>query len=198
MRSSSSWTGWRPEKGLAGRPDTIDPVTVHSDHPFATPVDERDPVRRLRGRLVSPVTVFTAGEGSTRVGLTVGSLLVIEGDEPIVAGVAGTGSDLADVAEESGAFVVHVLTDSDRATADVFAAIRPAPGGMFSGRSVTDTSWGPRLDDVADWAGCRLRSIEAIGDQSLLTGRVEHLELSDLVSPLAYFRGVYRALGRGS
>lgn len=179
-----------------GATDTIAAVTVHSDHPFATPVDERDPVRRLRGRLVSPVTVFTAGRDGDRVGLTVGSVLVVEGEEPIVGGIVGTGSDLAEAAEETGGFVVHVLSAGERAVADVFAGIRPAPGGMFATRALTDTEWGPRLDDVPDWAGCRFRDVEQIGEQSLLTGRVEHLELSDLVSPLAYFRGSYRQLRR--
>jgi 3-hydroxy-9,10-secoandrosta-1,3,5(10)-triene-9,17-dione monooxygenase reductase component len=175
--------------------DTIPAVTVHPDHPFATPADERDPVRRLRGRLVSPVTVLTAGDETRRTGITASSVLVVEGEEPIVAGIVGAGSEFVEAARDTDAFVVHVLGESERATADVFAGIRPAPGGMFAGRRPTDTPWGPRLD-VADWAGCRLRSVEPMGDQLLVSGLVEELALSDLTSPLAYFRGRYWGLGR--
>lgn len=147
---------------------------------------------------MAPVTVFTAGGAGDEAGLTVSSVLVIEGDVPLVAGVVGAGADVVDAASTSGAFVVHVLTEADRATADVFAGIRPAPGGMFAGRPTTVTPWGPRLDDVGDWLGCSLRSIDPIGDQLLVTGRVEGLELSDLTTPLAYFRGSYRGVRRVS
>jgi hypothetical protein len=42
------------------------PIRVGGQHPFATPPDRRSPARRLRGRLLAPVTVWTAGapEGS--------------------------------------------------------------------------------------------------------------------------------------
>ena len=55
-------------------------MTIHSEHPFAAPEPERDPVRRLRGRLGGTVTLWTAGEGSNRSGLTVSSLMIASGD----------------------------------------------------------------------------------------------------------------------
>ena len=39
-------------------------MTIHSEHPFLEPEAERDPVRRLRGRLGGAVTLWTAGDGT--------------------------------------------------------------------------------------------------------------------------------------
>ena len=41
---------------------------IHSSDPFATPEEERSPVRRLRGRLAAPVTLWTALETGNRAG----------------------------------------------------------------------------------------------------------------------------------
>ena len=50
------------------------------EHPFHPPEGERDPVRRMRGRLAAPVTIITAGDDVGRSGLTVSSLMLAEGD----------------------------------------------------------------------------------------------------------------------
>ena len=68
-------------------------MTISSEHPFLPPEQDRDPVRRLRGRLISPVTLWTAADGIDRAGLTVGSTVIADGDPGItafyvVAGVA--------------------------------------------------------------------------------------------------------------
>ena len=51
-------------------------MTIHTGHPFAAPEPERDPARRLRGRLGGVVTLWTAGSGAGRAGLTVSSVLL--------------------------------------------------------------------------------------------------------------------------
>ena len=53
-------------------------VTIHSSHPFANPT--REPGRRFRGRLGGRVSLWTAGAGAGRAGLTVTSLLAVGGD----------------------------------------------------------------------------------------------------------------------
>ncbi|CAN5892117.1 hypothetical protein BH23ACT5_BH23ACT5_13500 [soil metagenome] len=169
-------------------------MTIHSDNPFATPSDQRDQFRQLRGRLVASVSVAASGDENRRYGVTVSSLWVVEGDEPLVAVLVGAGSEFAEVSAESEAFTAHVLSETHRPIAEVFAGMRPAPGGMFESTSVSQSEWGPRLDAVADWAGCRLAAIHTIGTQQLVTGLIEHVELSDLVKPLTYFRGAYRSL----
>lgn len=168
-------------------------MTIHPDNPFSVPVEQRDPVRRLRGRLTAPVTVLTAGE-DPRTGITVSSLFVVEGDPPRVASLVGTGSDFVDAIEESGKFVTHILSASDRVMAETFAGLRPSPGGMFASFETDPTSWGPKLTTISDWAGCRLEEIRPLGDQLLVVGEIEELEVSELTEPLVYFRGAYHRL----
>lgn len=147
----------------------------------------------MRGRLAAPVTILTAGS-ERPAGLTVSSFFVVEGDLPLTAALVGRGSDFLDEAESSGAYVAHVLTRAHRATADVFAGLRPSPGGMFSSLQTEGTKWGPRLAEIGDWAGCRLEEIRPLGDQLVLVGEIEELAVTDLNDPLIYFRGSYRHL----
>ncbi|MGH3508669.1 MAG: flavin reductase, partial [Nocardioidaceae bacterium] len=55
-------------------------MTIRSEHPFADPEPARDVVRRFRGRLGGTVSVWTSGSGDGRVGLTVSSLVVAQGE----------------------------------------------------------------------------------------------------------------------
>lgn len=168
-------------------------MSIHSEDPFAAPVDQRDPVRRLRGRLAAPVTVLTAGS-ERPAGITVSSFFVVEGEVPRTAALLGAGSDFVDEAESSESFVAHVLTHAHRATAEIFAGLRPSPGGMFASRETEDTRWGPRLVEIGDWAGCHLEEIRPLGDQLVMVGEIEQLAVTDLNDPLVYFRGSYRHL----
>lgn len=168
-------------------------VSIHSENPFSVPVSGRDPVRRLRGRLAAPVTILTA-QDERPAGITVSSFFVVEGEIPRTAALVGPGSDFMDAVEASGTFVAHVLTEECRVVADIFAGLRPAPGGMFANVASETTKWGPRLTDVSDWAGCRLGEIRPLGDQLVLVGEIEDLSVSELDDPLVYFRGSYRRL----
>ncbi len=168
---------------------------IHDEHPFDTPMDQRDPARRFRGRLASAVTVVTAGTGERQTGLTVSSIMIAEGEPSRVYFLVGTTTDLYYVLEERGRFVVHVLQDRHHEISDVFAGLRPSPGGRFAGLSVEDSDWGPVLSDVATRAYCTFEG----GDEEtyflVAEGVIDKLELGDVDDPLVYFRGKYRSLG---
>lgn len=168
---------------------------IHDENPFVEPPEQRDPIRRLRGRLSSPVTIVTAGHGQRRTGLTVSSVLVVEGEPGLVQLVVGPTSDLWDTVELSGSFVVHVCSESDRHLAEVFAGLRPNPGGPFAGLEVRDSEWGPILDGLGDRALCRWLESTEVGYSGLVTGEIVSVDTGELVDPLVYFRGRYRALG---
>jgi flavin reductase (DIM6/NTAB) family NADH-FMN oxidoreductase RutF len=133
-------------------------VTIHNEHPFLPPEAARSPVRRFRGRLPSPVSLWTAGQGTgrQRAGLTVSSTLVADGDPGIVVGLVDPLSDLWDVLVESGNAVVTALGWRDHQVADRFGYVAPAPGGPFAGIDWQVTRWGPSLSRPSTWAGCRL------------------------------------------
>jgi 3-hydroxy-9,10-secoandrosta-1,3,5(10)-triene-9,17-dione monooxygenase reductase component len=167
---------------------------IHSDNPFVDDLDSRDPVRRFRGRLTAPVTIVTAGNNEKKTGLTVSSLVVIEGEPGLVEAVVGPMSDLWDSAAETGRFVVHICGDTHAARAEVFAGLRPSPGGIFAGLEVTASKWGPVIDDMKDRAYCTFESRRETGYSGLVTGRIDRVELTEISQPLTYFRGRYHTL----
>ena len=166
-------------------------MTIHSDHPFVPPEHERDPLRRLRGRLPAPVTVWTAGAGRDRVGLTISSLLVADGEPAKVLGLVDEDSAFWD--EEPETFVVNVLGAGHRFLADAFAGTAPAPGGPFTQGAWTDSDWGPVLADTAGWIGVRRDPTEPrhAGWGLLVEGTIEHVEIGD-VAAMMHLRGRYR------
>lgn len=167
---------------------------IHRDHPFSTPPELREPARRFRGRLVSPVTIWTAGTLADGSGLTVSSMIVAEGESSSVFGLVGVVSDLRDAIDHTGAFVVHVLGHEDRLLADRFALRMPSPGGLFAGLDIEATSWGPAIAKLPTRVYCRHAESTDTGNHMLVRGVIEQVELDDLERPLTYFRGRYRRL----
>jgi flavin reductase (DIM6/NTAB) family NADH-FMN oxidoreductase RutF len=166
-------------------------VTIHSDHPFAEPEDERDPVRRLRGRLGGTVTLWTAGEGRDRAGLTVSSLMVAAGDPGHALALVDPDSDFAEAVQRTGRAVVQLLEWPHRDLAEAFAGVAPAPGGVFTLGSWMDTDWGPRLEDASAWAGVMLTGTSEVGWSLLLDTTIEHVEIGQEREPLVHRRGRY-------
>jgi flavin reductase (DIM6/NTAB) family NADH-FMN oxidoreductase RutF len=166
-------------------------VTIHPDHPFVPAEGDRDPLRRLRGRLPAPVTVWTTGSGRDRRGLTISSLLVADGDPAQVLGLVDPDSDLADAEPET--WVVNVLGSEHRFLADAFAGTAPAPGGPFTLGEWTDSEWGPVLSGTAGWIGVRRSGPDPrrVGWGSLLQGEVESVTVG-AVEALVHLRGRYR------
>lgn len=167
---------------------------VHSEHPFQPDPTDRDQARRFRGRLASGVTIVTAGADSDRTGLTVSSLLVVQGEPAEAHLVVGPTTDLWSAAAETGRFVIHICRSEDRHMADVFAGLWPAPGGLFAAVPSTQSEWGPVLTDLPDRAYCSFESRAEVGWSGLVVGRVDQVEVSALEDPIIHYRSGYRRL----
>lgn len=168
------------------------PDGIHDEHPFATPTELRDPIRRLRGRLTAGVTVITSGTLPRATGLTVSSLLVVEGEPGRV--LALVDPETADDIRVAGRFVVHVLGEGQQALSDRFAGLRPSPGGRFSDLDVRRSDYGPVLGDVPSRAFCTWERAEEMGYHTLVMGIIDEIEVDELAEPLVYYRGRYRRL----
>ena len=166
-------------------------MTIHSSNPFAT---EPDPIRRFRGRLGGAVSLWTAGTGSTRAGLTVSSLMVANGAPARVLGLLDPDSDFRGVLEDTGRAVVQLLEWDDRDLAEAFGGLGPAPGGPFTLRSWTDTAYGPLLADRTH-ALVRLESAADVGWSVLATAVIVEVVAVEEHHPLEHRRGRYREAG---
>lgn len=168
-------------------------MTIHSSHPFEADDAERDPIRRFRGRVGGAVSLWTAGEGIERVGLTVTSFLVAAGDPARLVVLLHPDSDLLDRLEETSLGVVSLLEWRHRELAEVFAGLFPAPGGPFRSGDWVQTEWGPRLSSAPSWVGVRLdaASRREVGWSVLVETVVEHAEVGEEAKPLLHRRGRY-------
>jgi 3-hydroxy-9,10-secoandrosta-1,3,5(10)-triene-9,17-dione monooxygenase reductase component len=172
-----------------------EPIRIGMQPPFAVPPERRDPARRFRGRLVAPVTVWTAGHPPAGAGLTVSSVLVAEGQPARLLGLIDATSAFWEAMQEAGAFVVHVLAVGDRVLAERFSEVRPPIRRPFDGLQVSESPWGPVLGGERPRAACRLAGSTPVGHAELVQGVIEQLELLDLEDPLAYLHGSYRSVG---
>jgi flavin reductase (DIM6/NTAB) family NADH-FMN oxidoreductase RutF len=167
-------------------------AAIHPEHPFAAPADARDPARQLRGRLVAPVTVWTAGKS----GLTVSSVLMAAGEPAVVCGLLDPDSDFADALEDGGRAVINILRWRHRTIADVFAGLHPSPGGQFRTGDWTTGPVGPVLADAAGVAVATVLERRPAGWSSLVTASIDEIQLPDDADEdmLAYARGRYRTV----
>jgi 3-hydroxy-9,10-secoandrosta-1,3,5(10)-triene-9,17-dione monooxygenase reductase component len=163
--------------------------------PFQLSVDQRDHVRRLRGRLPGPVTVWTAyGEAELSTGLTVSSVLIGEGEPPSVVGLIAPDSPLWDALRISKRFVVHVLDRAQARIADQFAL--KYPGDPFEGLSVAGSDYGPVLREATTRAKATLMGYIDGGYSLLIRGSIDEVELdSNPTAPLVHYRGRYFTTG---
>ncbi|MGA9344996.1 MAG: flavin reductase family protein [Nocardioidaceae bacterium] len=172
-------------------------MTIHPEHPFQVAPDQRDPVRRWRGRLGGTVSLWTSGTGkgpTGRAGLTVSSLLIAAGEPGHVLGLLDPDSTLAERLLETRTTVVQLLEWRHRDLADAFAGVAPAPGGVFTLGEWVDSEWGPRLADASSWAGARLVETDPVdvGWSILVDLVIEYLEVGEEHKPLVHRRGRYQ------
>ncbi|MGH9171594.1 MAG: flavin reductase family protein [Acidimicrobiales bacterium] len=176
-------------------------IRLSYEDPFVTPASQRRQDRRFRGRLVAPVTVWTAGSGQHRAGLTVSSLLVAEGDPAVVIGLLDPLSALFEALVETNSFVVHVLDTSDRRLAAMFAGAYPVDA--FEEVETTDGEFGPVINGTRHSLDCTFSGSEEVGFQALVRGRIAAATVvPDAGQPITRYHGRYRELspeedGRG-
>jgi len=166
-------------------------MTIHTGHPFVEPEGERDPVRRLRGRLGGTVSLWTAGSATDRAGLTVTSWLVAGGEPGRVLALLDPDADLTDVLLETGRGVVQLLRWPHRDLADVFAGVAPAPGGPWRTTAWEATPYGPRLADAQTWALATVESHVDVGWSRLVTCTLDDVVVGEDADPLVHRRGRY-------
>jgi flavin reductase (DIM6/NTAB) family NADH-FMN oxidoreductase RutF len=169
-------------------------VTIHSSHPFVPPESERDPARRLRGRVGGVVSLWTAADEVGRAGLTVSSLMVAAGEPAHILALLDPDSDFAETVVRTRVAVVQLLEWQHQRLADAFAGQFPAPGGPFRLADWRETRWGPLLSGATTWAGVRLVDEEprAYGWSVLADTVIESVEIGPEAAPLVHRRGRYQ------
>jgi len=175
-------------------------ASSHFGNPWADAPEIRDPLRRLRGHLVLPVTVWLADAaevpgarpGIEPVGLTVSSVLLGQGDPAMLAGLISPATELADaLTRPSARFVVHILNAGHRRLAQHFAGDVPAPVELLAtGR----TPNGVFLAAVGDRLTCRVTATKPFGWSLLVEGEVDDIQVSSPGKGLAWYHGAFHVV----
>ena len=137
-------------------------------------------LRALMGRVPSSVAVLTVDPNGQPLGLTVGSLVALALEPPLVAIVVSRQAAMHELLRESGGFAVSILAASQESLAQHFARGVP-PIAMWDGiavagamrsrrtpiasppwessatRSMVSTSWrpGPPVPEHGSWRSAR-------------------------------------------
>jgi flavin reductase (DIM6/NTAB) family NADH-FMN oxidoreductase RutF len=143
-------------------------------------------------RGVVVVTVVASGQ---ELGLTVGSLVSLSLEPPLV-GVAIRGdAALHELLREAGAFAASFLAGGQDALAQHFARGVP-PIALWEGvaRRPGPYTGAPLLERALGWLEARLRSVQEAGDHSWFVGEVLGTELGPSTEPLVHVGGGFRTL----
>ena len=150
-----------------------------------------DDLRALMRRFPAGVAVVTVDVEGERLGLTVGSLVSLSVEPPLVGVSVSRTAALHELLRRAGAFAASLLAEGQEALAQHFARGVP-PLAHWRGVPVRDDAEdAPLVDGAIGWLRCRLwREYEA-GDHTLFVGEVTSAELGRPSATLVYVDRAY-------
>ena len=150
-----------------------------------------DELREVMRRFPAPVAVVATRLDGQRFGLTVGSLVSLSLEPPLVGISIGKDSSSHEPIRLAGGWTVSLLSGTQRAVAQHFARSGIPPVALWSGVDVRDGERGPLLEDALGWLECRTISEHEAGDHTIFVGAVESVELGKPGEGLVYRNGEY-------
>ena len=151
-------------------------------------------LRELMRRVPSPVAVVTIELDGRRTGLTVGSLVSLSLEPPLVGVSLSHEAQLHELLKEVELFAVNALAADQDGVAQHFARGVP-PIAMWSGIRVRESGAGPPLIEGAiGWLICRRVQDVPVGDHTLFVGEVLRAEQGAAGPALAYVGQKYVSL----
>ena len=143
-------------------------------------------------RFPAPVAVVTAELDGERFGLTVGSLVSLSLDPPLVGISIGKDSSSHEPLRQAGAWTASLLGGDQTALAQHFARRGIPPIALWTGVTVHDGARGPLVDGAIAWLQCRTVSEHDAGDHTIFVAEVESTELGSAGPGLVYRDGEFR------
>jgi 3-hydroxy-9,10-secoandrosta-1,3,5(10)-triene-9,17-dione monooxygenase reductase component len=144
-------------------------------------------------RFPSGVAVVTIDLAGQRLGLTVGSLVSLSLDPPLVGVSVSRFAALHELMREAGGFAASLLAAGQEALAQHFARGVP-PIALWTGIDAREGARGPLLEGSLGWVECSLSSEAAAGDHTVFVGAVERVEAGPASLPLVHLDGRYVSL----
>jgi flavin reductase len=146
---------------------------------------EGEELRTLMRRFPSGVAVVTVDLEGERIGLTVGSLVSLSLEPPLVGLAVSPQAALHELLRRAGSFGVSLLGEGQEELATRFSRGVP-PIALWTGVAVREGRRAPLLDGALGWLECDLRSDQTVGDHTLFVGEVVSVEAGSPGRPLVH------------
>jgi flavin reductase (DIM6/NTAB) family NADH-FMN oxidoreductase RutF len=148
-------------------------------------------LRTLLGRYPSGVAVVTVDAGGQKLGLTVGSLVSLSLDPPLVGFAVSKDAALHELLRDAGGCAISLLAAGQDWLAQHFARGVP-PIAMWHGIGTEEGAAGaPLLVGALGWLECALAKEVAAGTHTFFVCEVRRAELGEDAPPLVRVRGEY-------
>jgi len=148
-------------------------------------------LRDVMRRSPAPVAVVTGIDDREEFGLTVGSLVSLSLDPPLVGVSIGKDSARHEPMRNAGAFAVSILSEHQAALAQHFARSGVPPLALWVDVATRPGKHGPLLEGALAWLECRTWAEYDAGDHTLFLGEVVSTELGATGRGLAYRDSTY-------
>jgi len=145
-----------------------------------------DDLRSLMRLFPSGVCVVTADADGDRIGVTMGSLVSLSLQPPLVGISVGKTNALHEICRAARAFGVSLLRGDQAGVAAHFALGMP-PAMVWNGIAVrSGTTGAPLLEDALGWLECQVWAEHDVGDHTLFVGEVVAVQQGEIGPALAY------------
>jgi flavin reductase (DIM6/NTAB) family NADH-FMN oxidoreductase RutF len=148
-------------------------------------------LREVMRRFPAPVAVVTARVEDERFGLTVGSLVSLSLNPPLVGISIGKDSSSHEPIRNAGGWAASLLGGDQTRVAQHFARSGIPPVALWVGVDVRDGPRGPLLEGAIGWLECHTVSEHDVGDHTIFVGEVESIELGAAGEGLVYRAGEF-------
>jgi flavin reductase (DIM6/NTAB) family NADH-FMN oxidoreductase RutF len=145
-----------------------------------------DELRDVMRRFPAPVAVVTTRDEDERYGLTVGSLVSLSLEPPLIGVSIGKESSSHEPIRRADGFAISLLSEAQEHEARHFARSGVPPAFLWQGAAVRDGAHGPLVEGALAWLECRTHSAHDVGDHTLFVGEVESYELGEVTRGLVY------------
>lgn len=153
-----------------------------------------DELRGLLGRFPTGIAVVTVDAEGQRLGLTVGSLVGLSLEPPLVGFSISRQAAMHELLRQAGGCAISLLAAGQEWLAEHFSRGVP-PIAMWHGVAVEPAASGaPLLAGAIGWLECRLADEVAAGTHTLFVCDVLRVERGSDAPALARARGAYRSV----
>lgn len=152
-----------------------------------------DELREVMRRFPAGVSVVTVDLEGERLGLTLGSLVTLSLDPPLVGFAIKREAAFHELLRRAGRFAISLLAAGQEGVAQHFARGVP-PIALWQGVELVDEDGPPLVAGALGWLRGRVHAEHPAGTHTFFVGEIDSADPGPGARPLAYFGQAYVSL----